>query len=63
MWVNFVKYAIGAYFTGFEKTDWSGSGRSLRLCSELAKRDERPNPSLSASIINLNLCIYLQVII
>ena len=48
MEVNFVKYAISAYFTGFEKTDWSGSGRSLRLCSELAKRDERPNPSLSA---------------
>jgi len=58
MWVNFVKYAIGAYFMGFEKTDWSGSGRSLRLCSELAKRDERPNPSLSASATNSNFYIY-----
>ena len=60
MWVNIVKYAIGAYFTGFEKTDWSGSGRSLRLCSELEKRDERPNPPLSASDTNSNFCICRQ---
>ena len=35
----------GSMFSGFEKTDWSGSERSLRLCSERSETEERIPPS------------------
>jgi len=42
-----VKYAIGAYFTGFEWTERARASESAAL-QRASRRDERPNPSLSA---------------
>ena len=34
---------LDACFQGLEKTDWSGNGRSLRLCSERSEtKDQVP---------------------